>query len=128
MRRVVLLLLISLSSPARADKAVLLYNGRILVDASAAPATRFAGAALVQDGRFLAVGTLAAIDQVARDRQLWPKRIDLHKGFAVPALTDAHGHIESLGFSLQRLRLAGTKSAEAIAAMVDERAKKEART
>ena len=126
MRRVVLLLLISLSSPARADKAVLLYNGRILVDASAAPATRFAGAALVQYGRFLAVGTLAAIDQVARDRQLWPKRIDLHKGFAVPALTDAHGHIESLGFSLQRLRLAGTKSAEAIAAMVDERAKKEA--
>jgi len=126
MRRVVLLLLIALSSPARADKAVLLYNGRILVDASAAPATRFAGAALVQYGRFLAVGTLAAIDQVARDRQLWPKRIDLHKGFAVPALTDAHGHIESLGFSLQRLRLVGTKSAEAIAAMVDERAKKEA--
>jgi len=111
------------SGPAYAGKAMLIYNGRILVDASAAPATRFAGAALVQDGRFIAVGTPAAIDQVARDRQLWPTRVDLHGGFAVPALTDAHGHVEGLGVALQRLRLQGTKSAEQIAAMVAERAK-----
>ena len=125
MRRT-LLLLLSLGmapGPAQAGKAMLIYNGRILVDASAAPATRFAGAALVQDGRFIAVGTLAAIDQVARDRQLWPTRVDLHGGFAVPALTDAHGHVEGLGVALQRLRLQGTKSAEQIAAMVAERAK-----
>jgi predicted amidohydrolase YtcJ len=118
------LLLIALVTPAGAAKPTLLYNGRILVDASAEPANRFAGAALVQDGRFIAVGTLAAIDKVARDRQLWPTRVDLRGGFAVPALTDAHGHVEGLGVALQRLRLEGTKSAEAIAAMVGERAKK----
>jgi len=118
-----LLLLVVAPAPARAGKAMLLYNGRILVDASAEPATRFAGAALVQDGRFIAVGTLAAIDQVARDRQLWPTRVDLHGGFAVPALTDAHGHVEGLGVALPRLRLQGTTSADQIAAMVAERAK-----
>jgi|KBSSwiStaDraftv2_1062776.scaffolds.fasta_scaffold05216_2 predicted amidohydrolase YtcJ len=114
-------LLVTVSTPAHAGKATLIYNGRILVDASAAPATRFAGAALVQDGRFIAVGTLAAIDQVARDRQLWPTRVDLHGGFAVPALTDAHGHVEGLGIALQRLRLEGTKSAAEIAGMVAKR-------
>ena len=118
-----LLALAVVAGAAHAGKAMLIYNGRILVDASAAPATRFAGAALVQDGRFIAVGTLAAIDQVAHDRQLWPTRVDLHGGFAVPALTDAHGHVEGLGVALQRLRLQGTKSAEQIAAMVAERAK-----
>jgi predicted amidohydrolase YtcJ len=123
-RALLLLLLVAVSTPARADKATLLYNGRILVDASAEPANRFAGAALVQDGRFVAVGTLKAVDQVARDRELWPTRVDLHGGFAVPALTDAHGHVEGLGIALQRLRLEGTKSAEAIAATVGERAKK----
>jgi predicted amidohydrolase YtcJ len=116
-------LLVAVSTPAHAGKAMLIYNGRILVDASAAPATRFAGAALVQDGRFIAVGTLAAIDQVARDRQLWPTRVDLHGGFAVPALTDAHGHVEGLGIALQRLRLEDTKSAAEIAGMVAKRAK-----
>ena len=125
MRRAMMLsLLLAVSAPAHAGKATLLYNGRILVDASAAPATRFAGAALVQDGRFLAVGTLAAIEQVARDRQLGPTRVDLHGGFAIPALTDAHGHVEGLGIALQRLRLEGTTSAEQIAAMVAERAKR----
>jgi len=126
MRRAFLLslLLVVASTPARAGKATLLYNGRILVDASAEPANRYAGAALVQDGRFIAVGTLQAIDQVARDRQLWPTRVDLHGGFAVPALTDAHGHVEGLGLALQRLRLQDTKSAEAIATMVGERAKR----
>jgi predicted amidohydrolase YtcJ len=117
-------LLLSVAVPARAAKPMLLYNGRILVDASAEPANRYAGAALVQDGRFIAVGTLTAVDQVARDRELWPTRVDLHGGFAVPALTDAHGHVEGLGIALQRLRLQDTKSAEAIAAMVGERAKK----
>jgi predicted amidohydrolase YtcJ len=119
-----LLLLVFLSPPAHAAKAILLYNGRILVDASAEPANRYAGAALVQDGRFIAVGTLTAIDRVARDRELWPTRVDLHGGFAVPSLTDAHGHVEGLGQALQRLRLQDTKSAEQIAAMVGERAKK----
>jgi predicted amidohydrolase YtcJ len=125
MRRALLcsLLLLAGSTPARAGKATLLYNGRILVDASAEPATRVAGAALVQDGRFVAVGTLKAVDEVARDRQLWPTRVDMHGGFAIPALTDAHGHVEGLGISLQRLRLEGTKSAEQIATMVAERAR-----
>ena len=124
MRASFLLLLLTLfAGPAAADKAKLLFNGRILVDASADAPNRIAGAALVQDGHFLSVGTLVTVDQVARDRQLWPDRIDLHGGFAVPALTDAHGHVEGLGQSLQRLRLVGTKSAEEIAKLVAERAK-----
>jgi hypothetical protein len=56
-------LLVSFAGRLTAAKAMLLYNGRILVDASAEPANRYAGAALVQDGRFIAVGTLAAIDR-----------------------------------------------------------------
>ena len=119
-----LLMLLAFAMPAHAaSKPTLLYNGRILVDASAEPATRFAGAALIQDGRFIAVGTPAAIDQVARDRQLWPTRVDLHGGFAIPALTDAHGHVEGLGVALERLRLQGTTSAEQIAELVGKRAK-----
>ena len=117
------LVLAAVATAARAaGKAMLLYNGRILVDASAEPATRFAGAALIQDGRFIAVGTPAAIDQVVRARQLWPTRVDLHGGFAIPALTDAHGHVEGLGVALERLRLQGTTSAEQIAQMVGKRA------
>ena len=117
------LVLAAVATAARAaGKAMLLYNGRILVDASAEPATRFAGAALIQDGRFIAVGTPAAIDQVVRARQLWPTRVDLHGGFATPALTDAHGHVEGLGVALERLRLQGTTSAEQIAEMVGKRA------
>ena len=123
-RTLAMFLVLAAVAPAAraAGKAMLLYNGRILVDASAEPATRFAGAALIQVGRFIAVGTPAAIDQVARGRQLWPMRIDLHGGFAIPALTDAHGHVEGLGVALERLRLQGTTSAEQIAQMVGKRA------
>src|SRR5262245_24835066 len=102
MRRTLLLLLIALTAPARAEKATLLSNGRILVDASAPPASRFASAALVVDGRFAAVGMPGAVDSAARARGLSPARVDLHGGFAVPALTDAHGHVEGLGTALQR--------------------------
>src|SRR5262245_40183150 len=124
MRRTLpLLLLVALSAPARAEKATLLFNGRILVDASAPPASRLAAAALVVDGRFSAVGTLAAADSAARAAGLSPARVDLHGGFGLPALTDAHGHVEGLGTALQRLQLVGTKSAQQIAAMVAERAK-----
>ena len=123
MRRALPLLLLLLANTAEAQHPTLLYNGRILVDASAPPDRRFAEGALVVDGRFVAVGTVREAESAAHERSLIPTRVDLHGRFAVPALTDAHGHIEGLGHALQRLRLEGTKSAEAIAAMVAERAK-----
>src|SRR5258705_4795257 len=119
----ILVLLVLLATPVQGDPATMLVNGRILTDASARAAGRFAEAALVVDGRFAAVGSTHDVEASARARKLTPTRIDLHGRFAVPALTDAHGHVEGLGFALQRLRFEGTNSAEAIAAMVSERAK-----
>src|SRR5262249_54075729 len=123
MRLALVLLLVLLSRPAMADRATLLVNGRILTDAPAPPGSRFAAAALVVDGRFAAVGTLRDVEAAARARRITPERVDLGGRFAVPALTDAHGHVEGLGQSLERLQLVGTRSAEAIAALVAERAR-----
>ena len=124
MRLALAVFLVLLAAPARAGGATLLVNGRILTDASAPPASRFAAAALVVEGRFAAVGTLKEVEAAARERGLTPTRVDLRGRLAVPALTDAHGHIEGLGNALQRLELVGTTSAAAIAAMVAERAKR----
>ena len=123
MRLAAVLLLAFLAAPTRADRATLLVNGRILTDASAPPASRFASAALIANGRFVAVGSLREVEAAARAQKLSPDRVDLGGEFAIPALTDAHGHVEGLGQSLERLQLAGTRSAEAIAAMVAARAK-----
>src|SRR5258705_8374447 len=124
MRLALAVFLVLLAAPASAERATLLVNGRILTDASAPPASRFAAAALIVDGRFAAVGTLREVEAAARGRGLTPMRVDLGGKLAVPALADAHGHVEGLGNSLQRLELVGTTSAEAIAAMVAERARK----
>ena len=108
---------------------LLLVNGRILRSPSAGEGrtwvpTRFAEAALAQDGRFVAVGTTAEMEVVAARYAVKPKRIDLRGRFAVGGLTDAHGHVSGLGFALQRLRFEGTTSADQIAKMVAAEAKK----
>jgi len=123
MRLALALLLVFASAAAAAEDATLLTNARILTDASAPPASRFAAAALVAGGRFVAVGSLRDVEAAARSRGLSPTRIDLGGRLAVPALTDAHGHVEGLGNALQRLQLVGTRSADAISAMVAERAR-----
>ena len=115
---------LALCSPAlAAADDMLLVNGRILTAASAAPASRFASAALIADGRFIAVGSLQDVEAAARAKRLSPTRVDLGGRLAIPSLTDAHGHVEGLGVALQRLRFEGTTSAEQIARMVAERAK-----
>ena len=117
-------LLLALALPVfAAGKPTLLVNGRILTDASAPEASRFATSALIADGRFVAVGSLQAVEAAAKAKGLAPSRVDLGGRFAIPSLTDAHGHVEGLGVALQRLRFEGTTSAEQIAAMVAERAK-----
>ena len=123
MRTAFALLLALLATPAHAERATLLVGGRILTDASAPPASRFAAAALVVNGRFVAVGTQADVEAAARRQGLTPARVDLGGRLAIPALTDAHGHVEGLGSALQRLQLVGTKSAEEIAEKVAERAR-----
>ncbi len=118
----VLLLAVALPVFAAA-KPTLLVNGRILTDASAPEASRFASSALLADGRFVAVGTQKDVEAAAKAKGLSPTRVDLKGRLAIPSLTDAHGHVSGLGVALQRLRFEGTTSAEQIAAMVAERAK-----
>ncbi len=48
--------------------------------------------------------------------------LDLGGATVVPGLTDAHAHVSSLGFSLERLKLHGTTSASQIAEMVRRKA------
>jgi len=102
---------------------LLLFNGRILIAADVAPSQRWADAVLVQEGRVLDVGRQSKVRLTAAKLGLKPAERDLNGAFAMPGLIDAHGHVASLGFAMQRLRLSGTTSAEQIAAMVAAGAK-----
>src|SRR5262245_14077789 len=46
------------------------------------------------------------------------RKVDLAGRFAIPGLTDAHGHVSSLGFALTRVDLVGTRSATEIAGKI----------
>lgn len=78
-----------------------------------------ARAIAVADGRIVVVGERR--DAMAR-RGRATRVIELDEGDCVlPGLIDAHGHIHSLGESLQNVRLAGTTSKEECAARVRAR-------
>jgi hypothetical protein len=124
-------LLVAPSAPApaatgtsRAD--MLIVNGRILatIDSTASgPAARWVEAVLVHEGRVVFAGRRAEAEVAARALKKPPRRVDLGGRFAMPGLHDAHGHVASLGFSLQRMRFEGTTSPGAIADMVRAEAK-----
>ena len=131
MTLITLLLTALLAAPPAAPSSdlVLLYNGHMMRSPGVGMGrnqtlTRYADAALISKGRFVAVGTLQEIETAAARFPDKPRRIDLHGRFALGGLTDAHGHVSGLGFSLQRLRFEGTTSADEIAKMVAAEAKK----
>ena len=51
-----------------------------------------ADAMLLDDGRILAVGTVADCEAAARDAGLAPERLDLGDAVVVPGFVDAHAH------------------------------------
>jgi hypothetical protein len=125
MRTRLLLAAILVLAPAAANAdALLLRNGRILTAADAPPAKRWADALLIVEGRVVAVGCEKDVRREAARLRLSPAERDLRGAFAMPGLIDAHGHVASLGRSLQRLRFAGTTSAAEVAAMVADSARR----
>jgi len=115
------MLVAALPGGAPAAEPLLLHRGRILaaVDDSAGTAVaRWTEALLVHGGRIAASGNVYDVEAEARRLNLKPRRIGLDGKFAMPGLTDAHGHVAGLGFALQRLRFEGTTSAAQIAGMV----------
>jgi len=131
-RGIAIALGIALSAgPGRAatssPEPVLFSHGRVLVaveDSAGQTSARFADALLVRNGRVAAVGTDADVEAAAKGMGLKPKRVNLDGKFVMPGLCDAHGHVASLGFSLERLRFEGTTSAQQVASMVGDAAKK----
>ncbi len=80
----------------------------------------YAQAVAVNDGRIVAVGTSNEI----ASRFEGKATVDLHDAFVLPGLTDGHGHMSDLGFSLTTLDLRETKSPEDIAKLVQAGAAK----
>ncbi len=76
------------------------------------PAHPTASAIAVKGGKILAV------DDIAKFIGPTTRRIDAHGDTIIPGFIDSHGHMESLGDSLETLDLRGTKSVEEIAGIV----------
>lgn len=79
------------------------------------PARPRAEAALVRDGRFACVGSVA---DCAGRASPGARRLELGKGSATPGLVDAHGHVFGLARARAEVTCAGAASAEACAARV----------
>ncbi len=79
----------------------------------------WAEAVAVRDGAIAAVGSRADVE---RFRGPLTRVIDRPALFAIPGLIDAHGHMESLGGTLEQLDLRGVASLEEVARRVKEKA------
>jgi predicted amidohydrolase YtcJ len=93
------------TSPALADKLIVGVNGYTLTDRETL--TRFDALAFDDAGKVIAVGKAEEL----RER-VQGEVIDGQGRTLLPGLTDAHGHVFGLGFSLIELNLAGTQSLE----------------
>ena len=80
-------------------------------------ANPWAEALAVRDGAIAAVGTRG---EVERFRGPATRVVDQPNAFALPGLIDAHGHMESLGATLEQLDLRGVASLEEVARRVKE--------
>jgi len=83
------------------------------------PAKPWAEALASRDGEIVAVGTR---DEILHRRGPATRLVEAPEGLAAPGLVDAHGHIESLGRSLEDVDLRGVASLEEVARKVKERA------
>jgi predicted amidohydrolase YtcJ len=82
------------------------------------PAHPWAEAVAIREGRLALVGTR---DEALRLKGPETRIIDREDAFGLPGLIDAHGHITSLGTSVDQLDLRGVRSVEEIARRVAER-------
>ena len=84
------------------------------------PANPWAEAVAVRDGKIAFVGSRADVD---RFRGPATTVLEHRDGFAMPGLIDAHGHIASLGASLESIDLRGVDSPAEVARRVAARMK-----
>lgn len=113
--------------PWLGDDYALVTGGTIRPSADAPPVE----ALLIEDGRVLALGTKAAMEERANEIvaraagfsiPVEVRRIELAGGTAVPGLIDAHGHLEGLGEALENVDLVGCASPEELIERVAARA------
>ena len=82
------------------------------------PANPWAEGVAARDGAIVKVGSR---EDVLRFKQPRTIVIDRPRSFAMPGLIDAHGHVESLGASLERVDLRGVSSLDEVARRVKAR-------
>lgn len=75
-----------------------------------------AEAVAVNDGRIVGVGTNEGVSSHFDGKVT----MDLHGAYVLPGLIDGHAHMLELGLSLQTLDLAGTRSPQEVAKLVEE--------
>ena len=100
------LLLISCEMTKEKVDLIVLNAQIYTVDKDFSTADAFA----VQDGKFIAVGTAAAI----RETYTAPQIVDAEGKTIIPGLIDAHCHFYGLGLNQQVVDLVGTKSYEEV--------------
>lgn len=79
-----------------------------------------AEAMAIREGRILFVGSNRGAEALAGPRT---ERMDLRGRTVIPGMVDAHAHLLSLGMSLRRVDLVGTRSYEEVIERVVERAR-----
>jgi predicted amidohydrolase YtcJ len=84
------------------------------------PANPWAEAVAARGGKLVAVGTQ---EEAFRFRGPLTRVIDRQEAFAMPGLIDAHGHVESLGATLEEVDLRDAKALEEVARRVQARLK-----
>src|SRR5215472_12258141 len=94
--------------PAPADTAVVYKNGHIYTNDPAQP---WAEVMVVQDGKFLAVGSKGLLSAYILERHV-TNIVDLHGAFVMPGFNDAHTHLGSAGADMLSVRLNGATSIE----------------
>jgi predicted amidohydrolase YtcJ len=96
------------TSPQPTDTAVVYKNGHIYTNDPAQP---WAEVMVVQDGKFLAVGSKGLLSAYILERHV-STIVDLHGAFVMPGFNDAHTHLGSAGAGMLSVRLNGAASIE----------------
>lgn len=112
MKRVNVMALLGVVGCAAPKADLIMRDARVITLDEARP---HASAIAVRKNRIVAVGDNADVESW---RGPDTRVIELSGATVLPGLTDAHAHIESLGRSLERLDLRGTKSAADVAQRV----------
>ena len=94
--------------PPPADATVVYKNGHIY---TGDPAQPWAEVMVVQDGKFLAVGSKSLLSAYILERHV-STIIDLHGAFVMPGFNDAHTHLGGAGADMLSVRLNGAASIE----------------